>query len=119
MTACGAPGFPSIYKSLMKNGERTIEIVGTDMNKNAVGFLMLEKSYIVPSGLSKDFISTMLEIAEKENIDVIMPLATYELMAFAKNKEKFEKIGTKVLVSDPKALERANNKGMLYAFLRE
>lgn len=119
MTACGAPGFPSIYKSLMKNEERKIEIIGTDMNKNAVGFLMLKKSYIVPSGLSKDFIPTILEIAERENIDVIMPLATYELMAFAKNKEEFEKIGTKVLVSNSKALKVANNKGMLYKFLRE
>ena len=91
MTACGAPGFPSIYKSLMKNAERKIEVIGTDMNKNAVGFLMLEKSYIVPSGLSEDFISTMLEIAEKENIDVIMPLATFELMALRRIRKNLKR----------------------------
>jgi len=119
LTACGAPGFPSIYKSLINNNERKIEVIGTDMNKDAVGFHMVDKGHIVPSGYSEEFIPAMLDIAEKDGVDVIIPLATYELMVFSENKKRFEDVGTKVLVSDPGPLKTANNKGLLYGFLRE
>ena len=118
VTAAGAPGAPGIIKSIILNGERDIKIIGTDMNSDSVGFHMVDKSYVVPPGGSPDFIPEMLEIAENEEVDVIMPLATYELMNFSKNKRKFEDIGVKVMVSDPEPLEIANNKGRLYEFLR-
>jgi carbamoyl-phosphate synthase large subunit len=119
VTAAGAPGAPGIIKSLRLNGERDIKIIGTDMNPDSVGFHMVDKSYVVPPGGSPDFISEMLEIAEKEEIDAIMPLATYELMNFSKNKRRFEDIGVEVMVSDPEPLGIANNKGKLCDFLRK
>lgn len=119
VTACGAPGAPGIIKSLRMNGERDIRIIGTDMNPDAVGFYMVDKSYVVPPGNSPEFIPKMLEIAEKEDIDVILPLATYELMSFSLNKRKFEDIDAEIMVSDPEPLEIANNKGKLYDFLRD
>lgn len=119
VTAAGAPGAPGIIKSLQMNGERDIKIIGTDMNPEAVGFYMVDKSYVVPPGNSPEFIPKMLEIAEKEDVDVILPLATYELMSFSENKRRFEDIVTKVMVSDPGPLEIANNKGKLYDFLRK
>ena len=119
VTAAGAPGAPGIIKSLRLNGERDIKIIGTDMNPDSVGLFMADRSYVVPPGGSPDFIQEMVEIAEKEEVDVIMPLATYELMNFSENKRKFEAIGVKVMVSDPEPLEIANNKGKLYEFLKE
>ena len=37
MTGAGAPGAPGIIRCLRKNGERSIRIVGVDMNENAAG----------------------------------------------------------------------------------
>lgn len=119
VTAAGAPGAPGIIKSLRLNGERKVKIVATDMNPESVGLFMADNAYVVPPGGSSEFIPEMLEIAEKDEIDVIIPLATYELMNFSKNKRKFEKVGTRVMVSDPKPLEIANNKGKLYEFLKK
>ncbi|MFW6122543.1 MAG: ATP-grasp domain-containing protein [Petrotogales bacterium] len=118
VTAGGAPGAPGIIKSLRLNGERNINIVSTDMNPESVGLFMADKAYTVPPGTDPEYVSQMLEIAEKEDIDVILPLSTYELMSLSKNKEKFDKIGTKVCVSDPEPLGIANNKGKLYNFLK-
>ena len=119
VTASGAPGAPGIIKSLRLNGERKIRIVTTDMNPESYGLFVAEKGYVVPPGASTEYIPRMLEIAEKEEVDVLLPLSTYELMPLSKNKAKFERIGTKVMVSDPKPLEIANNKGKLYEFLRK
>jgi carbamoyl-phosphate synthase large subunit len=117
VTAAGAPGAPGIIKSLRQNKERRIRIIGTDINPDSAGLYLADKSYIVPPGKAPDFIPRMLEIAASEKIDAIQPLATDELPAFAENAHRFEKIGTKVLVSKPEALEIANNKGKLYRFL--
>ena len=119
VTASGAPGAPGIIKSLRLNGERKIRIVATDMNPESYGLFVAEKGYVVPPGASTEYIPKMLEIAEKEEVDVLLPLSTYELMPLSKNKAKFERIGTKVIVSDPKPLEIAINKGKLYEFLRK
>ena len=119
VTASGAPGAPGIIKSLRLNGERKIRIVATDMNPDSYGLFVAEKGYVVPPGASTEYIPRMLEIAEKEEVDVLLPLSTYELMPLSKNKAKFERIGTKVIVSDPKPLEIAINKGKLYEFLRK
>jgi len=119
VTASGAPGAPGIIKSLRLNGERKIRIIAADMNRNSFGLFVAEKGYVVPPGTSDEYIPEMLKIAEKENIDVILPLSTYELMSLSKNKDKFVDLGTEVMVSDPEPLEIANNKGKLYEFLRE
>jgi len=119
ITATGAPGAPGIIKSLRLNGERNIRVIGTDMNPEAVGLSMVDKSYVVPSGRSEEFIPTMLEIAKDEDIDAILPLATYELIPFSRNREKFEGVGTRVLVSNPRSLEIANNKVKLLEFLKK
>jgi len=119
VTASGAPGAPGIIKSLRLNGERKIRIVTTDMNPESYGLFVAERGYVVPPGASTEYIPRMLEIAEKEEVDVLLPLSTYELMPLSKNKAKFERVGTKVMVSDPKPLEIAINKGKLYEFLRK
>jgi carbamoyl-phosphate synthase large subunit len=119
VTAAGAPGAPGIMKSLRLNDERKIKIIATDMNPESYGLFVAEKGYVVPPGTSNEYISKMLEIVTKENIDAILPLSTYELMPLSKNKDKFGDIGTKVMVSDPKPLEIANNKGKLCEFLRK
>lgn len=119
VTAAGAPGAPSIMKSLRLNGERSIEIVGTDMNPDAVGLLMAERGHVVPAGTDPEFVPTMLDLAGKEGADVILPLATYELMAFSENVSEFEEAGTRIPVSPPEALRIANDKGLLYDLVRE
>lgn len=118
VTAVGAPGAPGIIKSLRINGERQIRIIGTDMNPEAVGLSMADESYVVPSGTSKEFIPTMLKIAEKEKADAILPLSTYELLPLSENRRRFEDIKTKVLVSDTQQLRIANDKAKLLQFLK-
>ncbi len=113
VTGAGAPGAPSIIKSLRIVKERKVKIIGVDIDPNSVGFSMVDKSYLVPSALDKEFIPSILMICEKEKVEVLMPLVTKELMLFAENKEKFEDIGVRVSISPPKGLRIANNKYLL------
>lgn len=119
ITGAGAPGAPGIIKSLRNNFEREIEIIGVDMNKQAVGFTMVDKSYIVPKANDPLFIEKVLEIAIKENVNVIQPLVTKELFEFSKNIKLFDEKGIKVSVDTYENLLISNDKGKLIKIMSE
>ena len=117
LTSCGCPGASTLIRMLKKNGERAVEIIGTDMDNEAIGRFFVDKFYQVPSGNSNNYISNMLDIVEKEKPDVLFPQSTYEVYPLSLNKEKFENNGTPVIVSDSEEIEVANNKFKMYETL--
>jgi len=118
LTASGCPGASTLIRYLKNNGEREIEIVGTDMDKEAIGRFMCDKFYQTPPSNSKDFIPFLLYITEKEKPDVIFPQSSYDVYPVSLNKDKFERLGAKVLVSDPEPIKIANNKYRMYEVLK-
>ena len=118
LTACGCPGASTLIRMLKNNGERNIEIIGTDMDPEAIGRFLADKFYQVPPGSSKEYIPRMLEIAEKEKPDIVFPESSYEVYPLACNKRQFEDLGAKVLVSDPEPIEVSINKYKMYEVLK-
>ena len=116
MTGAGAPGASGIIKSLRLVEERAIRIVGVDMQPDAYGFAFVDSSYTVPAGTDAEYIPRMQEIAEKEEVDIILPLTTAELQPLTTFRDEFD---AAVMVSQPSALEIANDKGRLYQYLAE
>lgn len=114
LTACGCPGASTLIQMLKNNGEREIEIIGVDMDDQAVGRFLVDEFYQVPPAKSKEYIPSMLGLVEKEKPDLVFPESTFEVYPLARNREKFEALGTKVLVSDPEPIKIANNKYQMY-----
>ena len=119
LTACGCPGASTLIRMLKNNGERDIEIIGTDMDPEVIGRFLADKFYQVPPGRSKEYIPKMLEIVEKERPDILFPESSYEVYPLACNKRQFEDLGTKVLVSDPEPIEVSINKYKMYDVLKQ
>jgi len=119
ITGAGAPGAPGIIKSLRMIKERKIRIIGVDMDSESSGFAMVDRGYVGERAESRDFIPRIEEICEGEDVDVVIPLVTNELMKFAKSVSEFEEIGTKVIISSPKGLQIANNKYLLMKICKE
>jgi len=119
LTACGCPGASTLIKRLKGNGERKVTIIGTDMNKEAIGRFLCDSFYEVPSGTSDEFISAMMDIVEKEKPALIFPESSNEVLALAKAREKFEAIGTRVVVSSPEAIQASNNKYLMYETVKQ
>ena len=105
ITGAGAPGAPGIIKSLRNVTEREIVLLGGDaVPENSVGVGLLDKVFQIPFPESPDFIEKVLKICTSENIDVVIPLVTRELLVFALNKNLFAQNGIYVSVSDPEPL---------------
>src|SRR5690606_36201014 len=59
------------------------------------------------------------DLVREHQIDVILPLATFELLDLSKNKTAFEKINCKVCVSEFDSLLKANDRHLLYQEFRD
>ena len=115
VTASGAPGTAALLRALRANGERGVRIVGTDMSPQAVGRQFCDRFYVVPPGREPGFVDSILDIVRRENIDVVLPQSSFDLLALAEARERF--MATTVLVSPPEAVRIANDKAATYALL--
>ena len=119
VTACGAQFMPGLANCLKDNGERNVRIVGTDMSDDESILQMVDAYYKVPSATANNYIDVLLDICKKEKVDVLLPFMSVELLPLIDRKDDFEKIGTKVSVSDRKSVEITTNKYLFYEFLKE
>ena len=119
MTGAGAPGAPSIIKCLRKNGERSIRIVGVDMNEKSNGRRLVDVFYQVPPAGDEHYIDAILEICDREKIDIVMPLVTRELVKYAQSRQTFAERGIILSVDDVEELSVINNKANLLLKMRE
>ena len=119
VTACGAEFMPGLANCLKDNGERKITLVGTDMSSDKTILQVVDRFYQVPSVSDSSYIDALLEICRKESVDVVLPFMSAELIPLINRKDEFERIGTKVSVSDLKSVEIATNKYKFYEFLKQ
>jgi carbamoyl-phosphate synthase large subunit len=114
VTASGAPGTAALLNALRANGERELRLVGTDMSERSVGRHLCDSFHIVPGGADPAFPDAMLAIAEREEVDAILPQSSFDLEGLAAHVDRFP---MPVLVSSPDAIHRSNDKAETYAFL--
>jgi carbamoyl-phosphate synthase large subunit len=114
VTASGAPGTAALLHALRENGEREVRLVGTDMSERAVGKHLCDAFHIVPGGADPAFPDAMLDVAERESVDAILPQSSFDLEGLAEHVGRFP---MPVLVSSPDAIHRSNDKAETYAML--
>ena len=64
----------------------------------------------VPAVYDPEYVNITLNICKEQQIDVLLSLNDLELPILSENKARFEKIGVKVIVSDPQVIDIAFDK---------
>jgi len=93
------------------------KVVSVDVNPLSAGLYVSDAHYIVPLSSDRSFMPKIFEICRRQNVRLLVPTRNGELLLFAKNKDKIEKHGIKILVSDPEVIEICNDKYRFYQFL--
>ena len=104
VTSCGGGGISTLMRMLRNNEERKMEIVGVEMDEEAVSRFLADKFLPGAPGDSDSCAPRMLEVTRKKEPDIICPVANKELYAVAGNKAKFDYLVAKVLISDPEVM---------------
>jgi carbamoyl-phosphate synthase large subunit len=115
VSASGAPGTAALLRGLRENGERTVRLVGTDMSERSVGRHLCDAFHLVPAGSDPGFADSILEVVEREGVDVVLPQSSFDLAGLAEHRDRFP---VPVLVSSPDTIRRSNDKAETYALLQ-
>src|SRR6476660_4815900 len=114
VSASGAPGTAALLRGLRENGEREVRLVGTDMSGRSVGRQLCDAFHVVPAGGEPAFPDAVLEIAQRERVDAILPQSSFDLQGLAEHVDRFP---MPVLVSKPDIIARSNDKAETYELL--
>ncbi len=78
-----------------------------------------DEGVVTPLIYDGAYIPFLLDYCREKKIDVLMSLFDIDLPVLARHKAEFEKIGTRVLVSDPDFVNICNDKWLTACFLKE
>ena len=116
VTASGAPGAARLLRALRENGEREVRLVGVDMSERAIGRHICDAFHLVPAGSDPGYPDALLEVVERESVDVVLPESSHDLQHLAERRAEFP---VPVMVSGPETVRRANDKAEFYAVMHE
>lgn len=107
--------FMYVMRELNINGK----VITVDLKDDSPAGKIADKHILVPRVDSKDYIPNLLKICKENEVDLLIPLIDTELLTLAENKEDFEAMGVKLLISDVRVHEICNDKLLTAEFFGE
>lgn len=93
------------------------EVIATDCDKNAPALYFADDNDILPRIDDEGYMSSIISICKKYNIDAIVSLIDPELEVLAKNKDKFEAVDVKLVLSPLNMIQYSFDKQETYNYL--
>ena len=118
ITAASGVGFPSFGRYLKGLGKE-FRIIGSASEEEKSGFTFIDKGYFVSKPGDKNYIKDLLSVCKKEKVRILIPSDPRELILIARNKDKFEKIGTLLLSPYLKSIQMTEDKEKFFIFCKE
>jgi carbamoyl-phosphate synthase large subunit len=118
VTGSTAPGYVSIARALRLSKSYKIRIIATDFRENISSRFFSDKSYVLTHNYHPEFPQALLEICEKENVDVVLPIRTDDQLPICNNLEAFRNSGVEpaLVVTDSELLDTILNKRRLMEY---
>lgn len=108
-----------IVQYFKKNVGEDGRVIATDCSNLAPAVYDADAFYLVPRITAPDYLSQILDICKKEQIDGVFSLIDPELSLLAKEKEQFLAIGTTPIISPYDLVETCFDKYRMYTLLKE
>ena len=94
-----------LLKYFRENMEIGDKVFATDMQLSAPALQVADVKLQVPAVYDPNYVNITLDICKENNIDALISLNDLELPILAEQKGRFEELGIKVIVSDPKVID--------------
>lgn len=95
------------------------EVHAVNSDSRTIAFHYADKSAVSPIIYSDEYIPFLLSYCKDNKIDFIVSLFDIDLPVLAANRQKFESIGTRLIVSDSGIIDICNDKWKTYNYLKD
>lgn len=116
-SGAGAPGFAGIAACLRE--EPRVRLISGDVNEQAYGKSLSDAFYTMPPSNSSHYIERVLEICKLEQVQVVLPITTAELLPLSEQQNVFVNAGVRLIISPEKGILESNDKGRLHAWAQQ
>jgi carbamoyl-phosphate synthase large subunit len=111
ITAAGSAPAQAFIRALRTQTELAVTLVGVDTSARSAGLFDCDRRYTVPRADDRGFISAIGGICDAESVDLLAPIANFELQLFADAAARLRaEHDVKVLSSSPRAVALALDK---------
>jgi len=94
-----------------------LEVHAADVEPHFAAACAAHKAHQVPLTSSPDYIQSLLDIAGRERIDLLVPLIDLELVALSEARERFAAVGCHPIISAPQVVHTCSDKLATFKFL--
>lgn len=117
LTSVGRRAYMVKYFKDVVGAEGQVHVCNSD--DLTVAFHYADKAVISPLIYDKEYIPFLLKYCEENKIDILLSLFDIDLLVLAEHKDLFDRIGTRLIVSDYEFIKICNDKWRTYCFLKE
>lgn len=116
-TSVGRRSYLLQYFKTALNGKG--EIHAANSSALSPAFLIADHTVVTPLIYDENYIPFLLDYCRKNSIDILISLFDIDLPILSRNKQKFQEIGTQVIVSDPDVIDICNDKWNTFQVLTQ
>lgn len=117
LTSVGRRAYMVKYFKDALGGDGQVHVCNSD--DLTVAFHYADKAVVSPLIYSEEYIPFLLNYCQENKIGALVSLFDMDLPVLAKNKQRFEEIGTSVIVSASEVIDVCNDKWKTYQFLKK
>ena len=99
--------------------DKSIRLVGADLNPLAAGMYLVDKAYIVPRMNARNFFRSLYDIIVSERIAVVIPALDQFLLPFSRRRLEIEQLGAKLIASPSETIMITRDKWKTYCLLKK
>ncbi len=107
------------FRNAAKTNKLKCRFFGTDITPLSSALQLCDETFIVKATYHQGYIKQLLKIVRENSIALIIPTVDLDLNVLATNREKFEKLGCRVLVSSPDVIDICQDKRKTFQFLKK
>ena len=112
LTGVGCPGAHALISNL-KLQDKSIFILGTNANEQAIGRWLCDDFAVVPWAYEKNYVDSIINLVRKNNIDIVFPQTSWEMFHLSKASKEIEKY-CRLLASKHELVAICENKYLMY-----
>jgi len=90
---------------------------GTDTSSLSPALQLCDKAFLVEPTTHARYVDQLLSIVRKYHVGLLVPTVDLDLRLLAEHKPQFERLGCRVLVSDPEVIDICQDKRRTFGFL--
>ena len=114
ITSAGRRGYIIDYFKQALNGRG--KVFAGNSTSFSTAFAHADEYVITPLIYSEEYIPFLIAYCKNNNITIVISLFDIDLMVLSKNKERFDREGITIVVSNCNVIEKCNDKWEMYKF---